>query len=101
LVDDETVAGDKIAGTEEFVRAPIGPYREALQFQCEFERTANGQVIIDDHDDGGPLRRLRMLFRCDWLHLDAPHSAPDFAAKCRVIGVAALMWLNSRQQFAC
>jgi hypothetical protein len=52
LVDHKTAAGRKIPGAKQLSAACVATNRETLDLKREFQRIANGKIIVkDDHHD--------------------------------------------------
>jgi hypothetical protein len=53
LVDDQAVAGTTIASTQELGGAVISAHGETVELECEFQRIANGRIVVNDGHHGG------------------------------------------------
>src|SRR6476661_1143458 len=50
LIDDKAAAGCQLAGTQELGSGGVAMDLEALVLEREFERIANGRIVVDDED---------------------------------------------------
>src|SRR5262245_888773 len=92
LVDDETAAEREVAGAQQLRPGRVAAHREALDLEREFERIANGEIIVDDDDDVAGNRRFPLVF-----HRSCLPSRARLAGRAGSSGTgeAALIWLKS------
>lgn len=50
LIDDKAAAGCQLAGAQELGSGGVAMDLEALDLEREFERIANGRIVVDDED---------------------------------------------------
>ena len=62
LVDNQAAAEVEIAGTQQLSSGRIAADREAFDLEREFERIANGEIIVDDDNDVSGNRRSSLVF---------------------------------------
>ena len=62
LIDNETVAKRKIDRVQQLGSGREAVDGQALDFEREFERVADGEVIVHDDDHHGRTRRFASFF---------------------------------------
>ena len=62
LVDNQAAAEVEIAGTQQLGAGRIAADRQAFDLEREFERIANGEIIVDDDNDVSGNRRSSLVF---------------------------------------
>ena len=75
LVDDQAAVVKDRTFDQQVPRAWVGADRGSLDLEQELERIANGHIVIDDDNDGGPSAKITMFFHHPG-HAEAPNGQP-------------------------
>src|SRR5262249_40565035 len=87
----------QVARAEQIRSGHVAANGQAFDFEPEFERISNGEIIADDDDDNSRVRRFVLIFHCFCLRPRLRMDRTGVAIGSRT-SIPALIWLKSAKR---